>query len=241
MKLKKSTRIWLIVFGASLLVTILLHQILLSLGCVGSITFAVAVVSCLVLLGIGLVTLVRASIRRLVLRLALSYFLIGIVPIPLLAALLFTGAYVVAHQIVATRVRREVDVAAFEQARSPGPSFRTRDGRVISSSLPWPPVGTAVPWTGRMDAAKVVLADGRIWMAVPSPEPAGDAAEIRLVELESRLVHRVAESTGYALRVESGAESRSRRGVQIQTGSEKRPEKREAITAPHGPRPAGAG
>jgi serine phosphatase RsbU (regulator of sigma subunit) len=238
--LQKSTRIWLIVFGASLLIAIVIEQIRGSLGCLGSLVAAVCLVSGLVLLGIGVVALVRATIRRLVLRLALSYFLIGIVPIPLLAALLFTGAYVVAHQIVATRVRRELDVAAFDAARAPDrPSFRVRDGRVVASDLAWLPDGAPVPWAAGMDRARVVLADDRIWLAVPSPVPSADAAEIRLVELDVALVRRVAQSTGYALRVEAGSESRSRRGVQIQTGSPKPRPKRPGINAPHGPRPPG--
>ena len=240
MKLKKSTRIWLIVFAASFIPAIAIEQILGSLNCAGSLLAATAVVSGCALLIIGLVALVRAATRRLALRLALSYFLIGIVPIPLLAALLFTGAYVVAHQIVATRVRREVDVAAFEAARAPDrPFVRVAGGRVSESSVPWLASGTAVPWAGRMDRARLLLAADRVWLAVPSAESDGEAAEIRLVDLDTALVHRIAEATGYALRVEAGSESRSRRGIQIQTDSEMRRGRRTGISAPHGPRPPG--
>jgi serine phosphatase RsbU (regulator of sigma subunit) len=239
-KLRKSTRIWLLVFGISLVAAVVLHEIRGDAGCVAPLATAVAIVCGIVLLGIGTVALVRAATRRLALRLALSYFLIGIVPIPLLALLLFAGSYVVAHQIVATRVRREVDIAAFEASQSPDrPALRSRDGVVISSGVPWVSAGTKVPWAEHVEHARALLEDGRIWLAVAAGEPAGDSVEMRLVRLDSGLVRRIADRTGYALRVEAGEERTSKGGIQIQTSSEKKPAGREPVTAPHAARPAG--
>jgi len=117
--LRKSTRIWLLVFGVSCVVAIVLGVTKTDTGCGRALAVAVAIVAAFVLIVRGLVTAFRAVVRKLTLRLAFSYFLIGIVPIPLLMLLLFAGAYLVAHQIVATRVQREVAGAGRELAASP--------------------------------------------------------------------------------------------------------------------------
>src|ERR1700692_3782642 len=91
--LQRSTRIWLAVFAVSATATIILHAVPGGRGCLGALTLALAIGSGLVLLAIGISAAFRAVIRRLTLRLAFSYFLIGVVPIPLLALLLFAVAY----------------------------------------------------------------------------------------------------------------------------------------------------
>src|SRR5438046_88847 len=77
-------------------------------GCWTLLAKLAAVQAACILLWRAGVVLVRLTVRRLTLRLAFSYFLIGIVPIPLLAALLGLASYIVAHQFMANRIRREV-------------------------------------------------------------------------------------------------------------------------------------
>ena len=99
---------------------------------------AAAVVSGIVLLCVAIAALFRATMRRLSLRLAFSYFLIGIVPIPLLAMLLFCAAYILAHQFIATRVRREVTTMTRELAAARQPprhSSLRRDGGLLGRRL----------------------------------------------------------------------------------------------------------
>ena len=99
--LKRRTKIWLIVFAGSAATTGILKAVRGDLGCLGSLIAALAVTGALVLLVSGIAAAFRAIVRRLTLRLAFSYFLIGVVPIPLLAMLLCTVAYLLAHQFMA--------------------------------------------------------------------------------------------------------------------------------------------
>src|SRR6266498_2947805 len=94
--LKRRTKIWLIVFAGSAAATGTLKAVRGDLGCLGSLTAALAVTAALVLLAFGTAAAFRAIVHRLSLRLAFSYLLIGIVPIPLLALLFFCLAYVTA-------------------------------------------------------------------------------------------------------------------------------------------------
>jgi serine phosphatase RsbU (regulator of sigma subunit) len=106
--LKKSTRLWLGLFAVSAAASAILHRVTPEAGCAATLLTALAVVAFLVLLGQGTVALFRVVVRRTALRLAFSYFLIGVVPIPLVAALLALAGYIVAHQYMANRLRREI-------------------------------------------------------------------------------------------------------------------------------------
>src|SRR5262249_39513150 len=77
-------------------------------GCAEIVLGAIATCALLVLLWRAVAVAFRLIVRRTSLRLAFSYFLIGIVPIPLLAILLFLSAYILAHQFMANRMRREI-------------------------------------------------------------------------------------------------------------------------------------
>ena len=135
--LRKSTWIWLALFAVSAVLTVILHAARVNLGCFGVAIAVLALVSCVVLAAFGIAALFRAIVRRLTLRLAFSYFLIGIVPIPLLAMLLFSAGYLLAHQFVATRVRREVTAVADETAtRGNLPVVRAPGGTIEASEVP---------------------------------------------------------------------------------------------------------
>ena len=165
--LKRITRIWLAIFAVSAPGTIILHAVRANSGCLGALTLALAILSCVVLISFGIAAAFRAIVRRLTLRLAFSYFLIGVVPIPLLAMLLFTAAYLFAHQVMATRVRREVTVIAQDMAsRGKASSVRLNGETAESSDVPWVKPGDKLPWTKTLDTPRPVLEGHEIWIAM---------------------------------------------------------------------------
>ncbi|MDQ2970354.1 MAG: SpoIIE family protein phosphatase [Acidobacteriota bacterium] len=218
MKLRKRTRVWLILFAAGCAAGVLGSLGQSGPGCIGGIGIAVAVCSAAVLATFAIVAAFRAIVRRLTLRLAFSYFLIGLVPIPLVGALLFFCGYLVAHQIVATRVRREV-VALGREAEASGeplPALRTdRSGRVVASDLPWIPVGSSAPWARTLDAPRPLIEGERAWLAVASSRPSRDRiALILLTDPEHTWARKISARTGYHVAVQVGT-SRRRGGLNI--------------------------
>lgn len=219
MALKKSTKIWIALFAASVVATATLRSIQGNLGCFGVLTAVLAFVSCLVLLSFGIAAAFRTIVRRLALRLAFSYFLIGIVPIPLLAMLLFPAAYLLAHQVIATRVRREVTAVAQElAARGNLPSVRLRDGVIEASDVPWLKTGEKAPWAATLDEPRPVFQDEhKVWMAARrSPE---DVRTLLLVPVSGgpEFQQRLADRTGYPIWIEGGRARHSRSGLQVST------------------------
>jgi serine phosphatase RsbU (regulator of sigma subunit) len=215
--LKKSTKIWIAVFAVSLVATAIAHSVKADSGCFGVVTAVAAFVSGIVLLAMGVAAAFRATVRRLTLRLAFSYFLIGIVPIPLLAMLLFCAAYIVAHQVVATRVRREVNAVTRDLAGRGGlPIVRISDDTVASSDAAWLKPGEKVPWAKTLEEPRPVLEDHQwIWMADRrSPE---DPATLVLVPVsgDPDFLQRLADRTHYSVRIEEGRARRNRSGWQV--------------------------
>src|SRR6266542_1329184 len=170
--LKKSTKIWIALFAVSVAATATLKSVRADLGCLGVLTAVAAFASGMVLLAFGIAAAFRAIVRRLTLRLAFSYFLIGIVPIPLLAMLFFCLAYVTANQFIATRVRREVSVIAEQEAGRPGvlPRVQVEDGSVVSSGVSWLASGDKAPWAAKIDSPRPVIAVNEVWIATAAPD-----------------------------------------------------------------------
>jgi HAMP domain-containing protein len=226
--LKRITKIWLAVFAVSAIATIILHAVSKDAGCLGAITLALAIVSCLVLIAFGIATAFRAIIRRLTLRLAFSYFLIGVVPIPLLAMLLFTAVYLFAHQVMATRVRREFSAIAEDvAARGKASSVRLHGDAAESSDVAWIKPGDKLPWVKALDMPRPVLEGHEIWIAMRrAPE---DPATLLLVPVtgDANFLRRLADQTDYAVRVETGRSRQKRGGFQVNTEPAPRPEKGE--------------
>ena len=205
MALRKSTRIWIGLFVLALAATAIQGSGNRDLGCFGVITAVLAFVSGAVLVVLASAAAFRAIMRRLTLRLAFSYFLIGIVPIPLLAMLLFTASYLLAHQFMATRVRREV-TSLTEALASPetAPLVKLRDGAVESSGVEWLKPGDPAAWAKSLDVPRPVIAGNEIWIATRRrPE---DSGEILLVSVsgDPEFRRRLADATGYSIRIESG-------------------------------------
>ncbi len=184
-------------------------------GCARLISIGLANLSGLVLLYRGVVALFRQIIRKLTLRLAFSYFLIGIVPIPLLLLLLFAGAYLLAHQIVATRVHRELLAAGREAASSPSnelPSLRVDEkGKVTDSDVTWITAGSEAAWALALKTPRSVIAGEEGWLAVPDPEPGSRRYFlILLTDPAKTWARRLSEATGYNVIIEVGTSHRGR-------------------------------
>jgi serine phosphatase RsbU (regulator of sigma subunit) len=223
--LKKRTKIWLIVFAGSVAATAILKAVSGNLGCLGSLTAALAVNAALVLLVFGIAAAFRAIVRRLTLRLAFSYFLIGVVPIPLLAMLLFTVAYLFAHQFMATRVRREVTAIADEMAaRGKAPAVLLRGETVEASDVPWLKPGDKAPWAASLEEPRPVIEGNDIWIAVcRAPK---ERQTLFLVKADDQeFLRRLAGQTGYPVRIESGRSRQSQSGWKFSTEPAGKPEK----------------
>ncbi|HEX4439198.1 MAG TPA: SpoIIE family protein phosphatase, partial [Thermoanaerobaculia bacterium] len=216
MQLRKSTRIWLGILAISVAALIVLKNVSGDSGCFGLFAAGLAAIACFVLLVRGAIVLFRLIIRRTTLRLAFSYFLIGIVPIPLLAALLILGNYIEAHQFMATRVRREV-TALGEAAAAKGSLPRVAvdaNGRVATSDVPWLKAGAAAPWVGTIARPAFLGVNGRVWLAVP--EPGNRAARLLAFDEPSQpWLSDLASRTGYEVSASLEASSRSDKGVQV--------------------------
>jgi serine phosphatase RsbU (regulator of sigma subunit) len=222
--LRKSTRTWLAILAGAVVVSVI-DGGEDRLGVIGVLAGIAGFVACLVLVSRMIVAAFRLITRRLSLRLAFSYFLIGIVPIPLLAMLLFVCGYVIAHQFVATRTWREAPALA-ETERPTLPKVQVRDGKVVSSDVAWLKPGDAVPWVAKLDTPKPVLEKGNVWIALKEGDPASPT--VRLLHLNdpsNRWLQKLADRTGYSVRVEPGRASS--KGFEIDfkgSGSKKVPQ-----------------
>ena len=244
MTVRKSTRVWLGVFAVSLAASVILHWLTGDSGCFGAFLAGVAVLACFVLAVRGIIVLFRLVIRRTTLRLAFSYFLIGILPIPLLAALLLLGNYIEAHQFMATRVRREVtalgEAAAAKRALprvAADPS-----GRVVLSEVPWLKPGQDAGWLGTLARPAFLGVNGQLWLAVPEPGGARAARVLRFDDPDGPWLQDLADRTGYEVSASLETSSRSNNGISITTSDEARRDRarKSASSDSASVRPAGA-
>jgi serine phosphatase RsbU (regulator of sigma subunit) len=216
--LRKSTRNWLGVFAASALGAAILERVTQDAGCLVTLLQALAVCALLVLCVRGAVALFRLVVRRTALRLAFSYFLIGVVPIPLLAALLFLASYILAHQYMANRLRREL-TAVGESAvarRADLPSVSARAGRVEVSDVPWLKPGDPAPWLEALARPGFLVAGSHLWLATPSSRRS-QARLLDLTEPGSPWLQDLADRTGYEVGAEIGEAREDQGGIQIGT------------------------
>ncbi len=152
---------------------------------------------------------------RLSWRLAFSYLLIGVFPIPLAALLLGVAAAMSLGQFEAYRVDQAVrqlgaqvraaEVSGIRIARISG-------GRVVSSAIPSLPEGSAAPaWIGELATPRFVGEKGAEDLAVASTR-AGET-RVLAVPVDDILYARLAELSGVALKPISGAARAGSRGA----------------------------
>ncbi len=253
MALRKSTRIWLVVLVAALAVSAVIDRAAPENGCWGLLVKAIAAQAALILLWRVGAAAFRLIVRRLALRLAFSYFLIGIVPIPLLTALLSLTGYVVANQFAANRLRREITAIGEAAARSGAPLSVVSvasDGKVTASNLAWLPVGALAPWTAGLERPGFLVEADDLWLAVPT-EKVGALRLLHLNDPAAPWLQQLADRTGYETGAEIGTsrqdganftidEKTQKPGVRV--GKRRLPDRAEAITrSPRGAAPPGRG
>ncbi len=218
MSLRKSTRVWLALFAAALL-GIALNRFGYLRGA-RLVFILLAQMSCLVLLWRAAAAAFRVIVHRLTLRLAFSYFLIGIVPIPLLAALFSVCGYLLAHQFMATRLRNDLanlmELASLSGERLPSVRIG-RDGRVTASQVDWLRPGDDAGWSRALEAPHPIIADGHVWMAVRHEAPAGLTLRVMpLGDPSAGWLQKLADRTGFSVAVELGRGEEWRSGYQVQ-------------------------
>jgi serine phosphatase RsbU (regulator of sigma subunit) len=248
--LRKSTRILLAILAGTALL-LLIDGPSDRLGAPAPLIGLVAIVAGIVLAWRALSWGFRLVVHRLTLRLAFSYFLIGIVPIPLLAALLFAVGYLLAHEFIATRLRNEVDTLA-EVERVSGASIpRIRlgaDDRIVSSDVPWLASGDTASWAARLSEPRPVVGGGQVWIAVRPEAPEGTVELIPIGDRSAPWLQRLADRTGFAVTVELGSAQESSTGFQVrvdpdrrrrQGGADQTLERRFVRPRPEPPKPEG--
>ena len=224
MRPRKSTWIWLDTLVVAEVLAWILGRTQGDDGCLSLAAHAVALSAALVLAWRITTFLFRLIVRRASLRLAFSYFLIGIVPIPLLAALLSVASYIVAHQFIATRLRREITaigVSALSSSPAPSRVTLTPEGTVAASGLSWLPAGAAAGWLQGLERPGFLEADDRLWLAVPD-----GARAVRLSDLsdpQGPWVQRLADATDDEARLFVGESSNPDSGFSIRTPEENEP------------------
>jgi len=213
-RLRKSTWVWLgILVGAELLAWIL-QRVGSDAGCLAH---TAALTAATVLCWRAARFLFGWIIRRLTLRLAFSYFLIGIVPIPLTAAMALVASYIVAHQFMATRMRREmtaIGVAALQSSPQAPRVVLGSAGAVQSSGVSWLSTGTGADWLGGLERPGFVEAEDGLWLAVPD-----GSRSVRLLGLsdpDAPWAQRLADATGYEVELILGDASTENRGLRIE-------------------------
>lgn len=218
MSVRKSTKIWLAILAGGILL-LAIDGSEDRLGPVGPLAFLACVVSALVVIVRFEVWLFRLIVRKLTLRLAFSYFLIGVVPIPLLAAMLFIAGYILSEQIIATRLRREVATLA-EEARLTADLAEVRvgkDGKVVASEVSWLRPGDDARWALSLHAPAPVVEGLNAWIAVPVTAAPGESSlhMMPLTDPNAGWLQKLADRSDYTLHVETGR-SRSGPNFQIQ-------------------------
>ncbi len=218
MSLKKSTRVWLGVFAVSAAGAAILHRVSPDAGCAPALLTVAAGVACLVLLGRGAVALFRVVVRRTALRLAFSYFLIGVVPIPLVAVLLSLASYIVAHQYMANRLRREITAVGEAAAarRADLPAVSAPSGHVTASGVPWLKKGDPAPWVEALARPGFLVSGDRLWLAVPS-DRRGEARLLELSDPAAPWLQELADRTGYEVGAEAEQASEDNQGFEVRT------------------------
>lgn len=221
MALRKSTRIWLAIFAGSIFVIVVDGEAD-RLGPLAILAAFALVAACFVLAFRAIRAAFRVIVRRLTLRLAFSYFLIGIVPIPLLALLLGITGYLLAFQFVGGRLGREIVAVAQEpSAGTPGVrAVEVRDGKVLESPFTALAKGASAPWAASAETPRFIVEEEEIWLA-SGALPAGNGTIHFLPLDDPAILQRIADRTGYVVQAEQGEETRRGRGMQIEMGQDR--------------------
>ena len=238
MAVRKTTRVWAVLLAAGVAMVVAGSQMAEDspLTPIGILIICVAAL----VLGIRLArVLARRLFYRLSWRLAFSYFLIGVLPIPMVALLVAIAADMTIGQFEAFRVDealRELG-ARMLAGRVPGVrAVRIAAGRIEDSTVPLLPRGAPPPdWVRELAEPRFFGADRADYFGVASI--AESSVTIAAVPVDDLFYARVAEISGIALIPLSGkapAESATG-GFAIKVDGEDRESPRHAETAIYPP------
>jgi HAMP domain-containing protein len=142
---------------------------------------------------------------RLSWRLAFSYLLIGVLPIPMLALLLGLTAFMSVGQFEVYRVAQAIDRLSFEMAQGERPgTLRARvvGGRVRTSSIETLPAGTDAPdWLTELTEPHFVGLKPAAALAVARKH--GETTDVFALPLDDVFLAAVAERSGVAIQLVS--------------------------------------
>ena len=211
---RRSTKLWLAVFAVGAGVAAADRLTGDRLGALSIPFWLAALCAAAVIAWRALAALFSVVIHRLTLRLAFSYFLIGIVPIPLLAILLLCVGYIGASQILGSQLLREAEaVAESADRRASTSTVRVTGDTVVESTVPWLPKGSLAPWVTKLTTPRAVIVDQKVWMAARQGEP--EAGRAVLVPLDADREAAIARRTGYLVRIHGGSSRSNRSGVTV--------------------------
>ncbi|HEY7573724.1 MAG TPA: SpoIIE family protein phosphatase [Thermoanaerobaculia bacterium] len=238
MALRKSTKIWLAILAAGIVLTAIGDESFL--GDLIAIPILAIVVAGAVIVFRTLASLLRALVHRTSLRLAFSYFLIGIVPIPLLAALVGFVGYLLASQFMGVRAWREARaIAAVAPASDPRVRSVVVEGDcVVTSNAPFLPAGTEAGWIGAIEEEDSLTAGGEVWVVSPRGKGPGRRTFVLvpLFPADSVFVQRLADATGYEVHPTGGNARTGASSVQLDWGDNRRDDEMRSLewTRPEG-------
>jgi serine phosphatase RsbU (regulator of sigma subunit) len=237
--LRKSTKIWLAIFAVAILLLAIDGESG-SLGGFVAVPILALIPACLVLGWRALIATLRGLVHRLSLRLAFSYFLIGILPIPLLLAMVGLVAYLVASQFMGNRAWREARaIAEVASPSDPGVRQAVAEGDcIVSSDLPALPVGTTAGWIGAITEPDTLTFGNEVWVVSPRGSPPGPRRFVLVpfFPLGSPSLQKLADATGYEVSVSGGNASTGGGSVRIDWADR---ENRDAEIPIEWARPAG--
>ncbi len=225
MALRKSTRVWLalaaggialVVAGGSVGSDNPMTPVGILLLCVTGAVFAVRLAR----------LLARKLFYRLSWRLAFSYFLIGIVPIPMVALLIAIAADMTIGQFEAFRVDAALRQLGTRVLAGQVPGVRRArivGNTVTASEIPTLPAGSPPPgWIRSLESPRFIGRDGANLFATGSFSDTG--ATIAAIPVDDLFFSRVAELSGIALKpLSKNARTRSEGGgIEIQIDGKER-------------------
>jgi len=241
---RKSTRVWTLLLAAGVAMIVAGAQAqaespLVPLGiliaCVSAAVFLVRIAR----------WFARKLFYRLSWRLAFSYFLIGVLPIPMVAVLIAIAADMTVGQFETFRVNEALRELGAQILAGRLPGVRTAKvsaGTVSSSSIPLLEPGSAAPpWLPKLDQPRFIGAERAEFFAVASvSEP---NVTVSAVPVDDLFYARLAEISGVALlplsrearsRSHAGLGSRGGSGVQLELDDSKARSKDRAAAAERG-------
>ncbi len=200
MAVRKSTRVWVVLAAAAVAMIAVGGQTgegspFIPIGVV------LLAVACLVLLVRIARVVARGLFYRLSWRLAFSYFLIGVLPIPMVALLIGIAADMTVGQFAAFRVDgalRELGARVLAGQLPGVKSARISAGKVEASSIPLLPVGSPAPtWARELYQPRFIGSERAEFFAVADVSETN--VTLSAVAVDDLFYARLAEISGVAL------------------------------------------